>query len=64
MCICSATKQGINSEVHISDLRCAKGVGVSFWDLKVFNRSLGDFLAVFIILKVCYEGLKACDAIL
>jgi hypothetical protein len=59
--ICSATKQGIKSEVCRSDLRCAKGDGVLFLDLKVCKRSLGDFLGVFLIHMVCYEGLKVCD---
>jgi hypothetical protein len=44
VCICSETKQEIKSEVHRSDLRCTKGVGVSFWDLKVCKRSLRGFL--------------------
>jgi hypothetical protein len=43
-----------SSEAHKSDLRCAKGVGVSFWDLKVCKRSLRDFLGVFLVLKVHY----------
>jgi hypothetical protein len=59
--ICSETKQDINSEVHISDLRCTKGVGVSFWDPKVCKKSLRDFLRIFLVLKVHYEGLKVCD---
>jgi hypothetical protein len=60
--ICSATKQGIKSEVRRSYLRCAKGYGVYFWDLKVCKRSLRDFLGVFLVLKVRYEGIKFCDA--
>jgi hypothetical protein len=62
--ICRETKQEIKSEVHKSDLRCAKGVGVSFWDLKVCKRSLRDFLEVFLVLKVHYEGLKVCDVVM
>jgi hypothetical protein len=44
-------------------VRCAKGVGVSFWDLKVCKRSLRDFLEVFLVLKVHYEGLRVCDVV-
>jgi hypothetical protein len=35
---------------------------VSFWDLQVCKRSLGDFLWVFLVLKVNYEGLKVYDS--
>jgi hypothetical protein len=41
------SKQEIKYEVHKSDLRCDKGVGVYFLDLKVCKRSLGDFLGSF-----------------
>jgi hypothetical protein len=37
--------------VHISDLRCAKGVGVSFGDLKVCKRSLRHFLGISMFLR-------------
>jgi hypothetical protein len=54
-------KQEIKLEVRISDLRCDKGVGVSFWDLNVRKRILRDFLEVFLVLKVRYEGMNVCD---
>jgi hypothetical protein len=42
---------------------CAKGVGVSLWDLKVCKISLRYFLEVFLVLKVHYEELKVCDVV-
>jgi hypothetical protein len=56
--ICSVSKKEIKSKVHKRDLRCAKGVGVSFLDLNVCKRSLRGFL----VLKVRYEAPKVCDA--
>jgi hypothetical protein len=54
VCIFSAIKKEIKSEVRRSDMRCVKGIWVSFWDLKVCKRILRGFSWDFLVLKVCY----------